>query len=105
MTPDDPNIAYVRAALAYDATYLDGDTPVAPGVTLAAALRCPERVVQLVWESALRIMRIPYDGPVDFDALARFVSSNLMRRSADASTIVGVGLRALRVATKRENSK
>lgn len=105
MTPDERSTAYVRAALAYDATYLDAVTPVAPGVTLAEALAEPERVVLPVWNATIAAMRIPYDGPVDFDALAQFVNSNMKSSGVEASNMASIGLRALRAATRRENSK
>ena len=50
-------------------------------------------------------MCIPYDGPVDFDALAQFVNSNMKSGSVEASNMASIGLRALRAATRRENSK
>ena len=106
MTPEElRNITYVRVALAYDATYLHASTPVAPGVTLVSALAKPERVVLPVWNAAIATMRIPYDGPVDFDALARFVNSNMKSGGVEASNMASIGLRALRAATRRENSK
>lgn len=105
MTPEERNIAYVRTALAYDATYLHASTPVAPGVTLAEAMAEPERVVLPVWNAAIATMRIPYDGPVDFDALDRFVGSNMKSVGVEASNVASIGLRALRAATRRENSK
>lgn len=105
MTTEERSTAYVRAALAYDATYLHASTPVAPGINLAEAMADPERVVLLVWNAAIATMRIPYDGPVDFDALARFVGSNMGSIGVEASNMASIGLRALRAATRRENSK
>lgn len=104
-TPDDQNAEYVRGALAYVATYTEGSEPIAPGITLTEALADPARVVLPVWGAAIAAMRIPYDGPVDFNALAGFVTSNMKFVSVDAGTLASIGLRALCAKTRRESSK